>query len=101
MGEAAEALDGTNATRESAILCPEHDLPLNFWSDKDAMYNCIKCLIDEKEVHFVDHSYKGHLQRFKEIKTMTESAMEGNKFMPFMIKEWKEDIRDVLLRVRA
>ena len=45
--------------RESAVLCPEHDLPLNFWCEKEAIYKCIKCLINEKEVHFVDHSYKG------------------------------------------
>ena len=27
--------------------------------------------------------------------------MEENKYMPHTIKDWKEDIRDVLLRVKA
>ena len=81
-------------------MCPEHDLPLNFWSSGEEIYKCIKCLINEKEVHFVDHSYKNQLERFKEIKVMTETVMEENKYMPQTIKDWKEDIRDVLLRVK-
>ena len=87
--------------RESVVMCPEHDLPLNFWSEKEAIYKCIKCLINEKEVHFVDHSYKNQLERFKEIKSMTENIMDENKYMPRTIQDWKEDIRDVLLRVRT
>ena len=55
-GESNDEKKGTN--RESVTTCPEHDLPLNFWSEKEAIYKCIKCLINEKEVHFVDHSYK-------------------------------------------
>lgn len=90
---------GTN--RESVVMCPEHDLPLNFWSEKEAIYKCIKCLINEKEVHFVDHSYKGQFERFREIRTMTSTIMEENKYLPCTIKDWKEDIRDVLLRVKA
>ena len=31
---------------------------------------------------------------------MTEMCVEDNKFIPTMIHDWKEDIRDVLLRVR-
>ena len=82
-------------------MCPEHDLPLNFWSEKEAIYKCIKCLINEKEVHFVDHSYKHQLERFQEIKSMTVNIMDENKYMPRTIQDWKEDIRDVLLRVRT
>ena len=32
---------------------------------------------------------------------MTESIMDDNKYMPGTIGDWKEDIRDVLLRVRT
>ena len=67
---------GTN--RESVVMCPVHELPLNFWSSGEEIYKCIKCLINEKEVHFVDHSYKSQLERFKEIKVMTETVMEEN-----------------------
>ena len=52
---------------EGSVQCPDHSLPLNFWSDKEKIYKCIKCLINEKEVHFVDDTYKGHLERFKKI----------------------------------
>ena len=31
---------------------------------------------------------------------MTEEALEDNKLFPNMIKDWKNDIRDILLRVR-
>ena len=31
---------------------------------------------------------------------MTEAVVQDNKFIPVMIHDWKEDIRDVLLRVR-
>lgn len=81
-------------------MCPEHALPLNFWSDKETIYKCIKCLINEKEVHFVDHSYKSKLEYFKELQSMTESMLKNNKWMPHTIEDWKSDIRDMVLRVR-
>lgn len=93
--------DQTSVDRESVLQCPEHSLPLNFYSDKEQIYKCIKCLINEKEVHFVDHSYKGHLERFKKIQATGYQVMEENKHMPYLISEWKGDIRDMLLRVRA
>ena len=93
--------DVKGTASESASQCPEHDLPLSFFSQKEAIYKCIKCLINEKEVHFVDQSYKNQLKRFNEIKSMTESIMDDNKYMPGTIGDWKEDIRDVLLRVRT
>ena len=51
------SFDQTNASAEEGTLCIEHNLPLNFWQEKEQVYACIKCLIDEKEVHFVDKSY--------------------------------------------
>ena len=44
--------------QEGHGICKKHNVPLNFWSNKEQIYQCIKCLINEKEVHFVDHSYK-------------------------------------------
>ena len=32
---------------------------------------------------------------------MTEVSIEDNKYMPTKIKDWKEDIRDILMRVRS
>ena len=91
-----EKNDTKGTAKEGVVMCPDHDLPLNFWSNAEAIYKCIKCVINEKEVHFVDHSYKNKLQRFKEIKSMTETIMDENKYMPGTIQDWKEDIRDLL-----
>lgn len=75
-------------------------MPLNFWQEKEQAYACIKCLIDEEEVHFVDKSYKASLERFNQIKQMTEKAVRENRGMCHTIADWKDDIRDMLLRVR-
>ena len=32
---------------------------------------------------------------------MTKAVMDENKYLPMTIQDWKEDIRDVLLRVRT
>ena len=74
-------------------------MPLNFWQEKEKSYACIKCLIDEDSVHFVDKSYESRLKRFRQIKKMTEKIAEENSCMPHTIADWKDDIRDMLLRV--
>ena len=53
---------------EGTLTCPDHDMPLNFWYEKEQHYKCLKCLINEQEVHFVDHGYKKQETRFEEIK---------------------------------
>ena len=86
---------------EGTLTCPDHNMPLNFWFEKEKHYKCLKCLINEQDVHFVDHGYKKQEARFEEIKTQIEGTLEENKLMPRTIKDWKEDIRDLILRVRA
>ena len=75
-------------------------MPLNFWQEKEQAYACIKCLIDEEEVHFVDKSYKASLEKFNQIRQMTEKSVRENREMTHTIADWKDDIRDMLLRVR-
>ena len=92
-------LDITTAT-EGGTQCPQHNLPLNFWQEKEQCYACIKCLIDEEEVHYVDTSFKERLARFKQIRALTEKMVLNNNAMPHTIADWKDDIRDMVLRVR-
>ena len=82
------------------MICVDHGMPLNFWQEKEQAYACIKCLIDEDAVHFVDKSYKGSLEKFLQIKQLTEKVIKENKGMAHTIADWKDDIRDMLLRVR-
>lgn len=57
-------------------------------------------MIDEEEVHYVDTSFKGRLERFKKIRDLTERMVLHNSAMPHTIADWKDDIRDMVLRVR-
>lgn len=86
--------------QEEGASCPNHGLPLNFWQDKEQAYACIKCLIDEGEVHFVDKSYESRVKHFVKVKQKAEKALRENQHMKHSIADWKDDIRDMLLRVR-
>lgn len=88
------------STRIEGAACERHGLPLNFWQDKEQAYACIKCLIDEGEVHFVDKSYEGRLRRFNKIKQQADRVLRENQPYTHTIADWKDDIRDMLLRVR-
>ena len=95
--DASQPSSGTK--EEGTNICPTHNAPLNFWSDKDQVYQCIKCLINAEEVHYIDYSYKRSLEEFKKIKEYGMYALNENAPMAYMIKEWKDDIRDMLQRV--
>lgn len=60
---------------EGNLTCPDHNMPLNFWFEKEQHYKCLKCLINEQDVHFVDHGYKKQETRFEEIKTQIEGTL--------------------------
>ena len=109
MNQVANASGGVSAeydrarapsTRIEGSACERHGLPLNFWQDKEQAYACIKCLIDEGEVHFVDKSYEGRLRRFNKIKQQADRILRENQSYTHTIADWKDDIRDMLLRVR-
>ena len=42
------------------------------------MYQCIKCLINEEEVHYVDDSYKKSLEEYRKIKDFAKYALDEN-----------------------
>ena len=87
--------------QEGHGICKKHNVPLNFWSNKEQIYQCIKCLINEEEVHYIDNSYKRTLEEFRAIKNYAKFALNENAPMAYMIKEWKDDIRDMLQRINA
>ena len=87
-------------TQESANICEKHNAPLNFWSNKEQKYQCIKCLINEEEVHYVDESYKKALEEFRDIQSYARTALKENAPLPHMIHDWKDDIRDMLQTVQ-
>ena len=94
--------DGDGEEDQSGtVICKKHKVPLNFWSNKEQIYQCIKCLINEEEVHFIDNSYKKTLEEFRSIKNYAKYALNENAPMAYLIHEWKDDIRDMLQRVNA
>ena len=94
--------DGDEEEDQSGtVICKKHKVPLNFWSNKEQIYQCIKCLINEEEVHFIDNSYKKTLEEFRSIKNYAKYALNENAPMAYLIHEWKDDIRDMLQRVNA
>ena len=57
-------------------------------------------MINEKEVHFVDHSYKSQLEKWNELQVNATEILKQNHKMPSTIKDWKADIRDIVFQVR-
>ena len=51
-------------------------------------------------MHFVDKSYEGRLRRFNKIKQQADRILRENQSYTHTIADWKDDIRDMLLRVR-
>ena len=92
--------DEHNEGEETKSICKKHNVPLNFWSNKEQVYQCIKCLINEEEVHYIDDSYKKHLDDFRAIRSYGMSALTENTVMAQTLRDWKDDIRDILQRVQ-
>ena len=85
--------------QEGTQICPQHNEPLNFWSKKMNRYQCIKCLVNENDVHYIDKSYKGTLEKFRQIENYGKRALIENESMDHVIRDWKSDIRDILGRI--
>ena len=81
------------------MYCDEHNEPLNFWSMKMNQYQCIRCLINEKDVHYIDKSYIGTLETFRKFQDFGARAIQENEPMEQVIYNWKDDIRDILGRI--
>ena len=92
--------DSEHEQTQEGSLCKNHNAPLNFWSNKEKEYQCIKCLINEKEVHYIDDSFKKKLVEFRDIQSYGKIALNENAPMAYLIREWKDDIRDMLQTVQ-
>ena len=100
-GPAESSEDEETYVREGMRICDEHNEPLNFWSQKLGRYQCIRCLINETEVHFIDYSYKPQLEKYRSIQSFGLRALQENEPMEHVIKDWKDDIRDILSRIHT
>ena len=93
----------TRENRTSAGLgerCPIHGCGLNFFSSKEQGFKCLSCLINKDDVQYIDKSYIGSLENFKKISEETKQLLLENAEAILDLSRWKEDIRDMVMRVR-
>ena len=57
--------------------------------------------MDPESVHIVDPRYKQELPKFTKIISHGQSVIDENKNMTHFVTDWKDDIRDIIIRVRA
>ena len=81
--------------------CEIHGCSLTFYSSKEQGYKCLSCLINSSDVKYIDKSYIASLDKFNEIKTYTEAAITKNRDAMHDLGRWKDDVRDMVMRVRG
>ena len=98
-----ETMVQTREARTSQGLgerCPIHGCGLNFYSSREQGYKCLSCLINSNDVQYIDKSYIASLDKFNEVREFTERAIETNGDAQHELAWWKDDIRDMIMRVR-
>lgn len=83
------------------INCEEHNAPATFFSEAENKYKCLKCIVVKSELHYIDKRYKKQLEEFEAIKAFAMKAIVENGPNTSIIKEWKEAIRDTLIKVKS
>ena len=94
----------TRENRTSSGLgerCPIHGCGLNFYSSKEQGFKCLSCLINKDDVKYIDKSYIASMERFHSIRSKTEQAIIDNRDAKNDLGRWKEDIRDMVMRIRT
>ena len=81
--------------------CEIHGVGLNFYSSKEQGFKCLSCLISKEDVQYIDKSYISSLEKYNEIRERTEQAIQSNEDAAFDVARWKDDVRDMVMRVRA
>ena len=81
--------------------CEIHGCGLNFFSSKEQGFKCLSCLINQDDVQYIDKSYIGSLEKFNEVREKTEQAIRENADAVHDLGQWKDDIRDIVMRVRG
>ena len=102
-----EIIESMVQTREGRMSmkegekCEIHGSGLNFYSSKEQGFKCLSCLISKEDVQYVDKSYISSLEKYNEIRLRTEQAINTNEDAASDVARWKDDIRDMVMRVRA
>lgn len=82
------------------MLCETHQEAAIFFSKKEEKYFCLKCLVSQEKLMYIDKSYKEQMDDFERIKEMTSEAIKSNMVNTKTIKTWKYEIRSCLMRIR-
>ena len=82
------------------INCLTHNAPATFYSKVEQRYKCLKCIVAQEDLHYIDKRYKKQLEEFEAIKEYTCKAVIENEPSITIIKEWKESIRKTLIDVK-
>jgi len=64
------------------------------------VYKCLKCIVAQEDLHYIDKKYKKQLEEFEAIKEYTCKAIVENDPSIHIIKDWKESIRQTLIEVK-
>ena len=73
---------------------------MNFYSSKEQGFKCLSCLINKEDVQYIDKSYMASLDKFNEVRELTKHAIIDNSGAVHDLAWWKDDIRDMIMRVR-
>jgi len=98
-----ETMVQTREARTSQGLgerCPIHGCGLNFYSSKEQGFKCLSCLINKEDVQYIDKSYIASMDQFSEVRDQTGQAIQDNIDAQHDLAVWKDDIRDMIVRVR-
>jgi len=82
------------------INCITHNAPATFYSKAEQKYKCLKCIVASEDLHYIDKKYKNQLEEFEQIKSYTAKAILENEPNISIIHNWKEGIRDTLVKVK-
>lgn len=82
------------------INCQLHNAPATFYSKAEQKYKCLKCIVASEDLHYIDKKYKSQLEEFEQIKAYTAKAIVENQPNISIIRNWKEGIRDTLVKVK-
>ena len=83
------------------MICETHKAPAVFFSEKEDRYVCFKCLAASEKLLYIDKNYLEEMEDFERIKRLTSDAITSNAPNTRIIREWKNDIRNCIMRIRS
>ena len=83
------------------INCEPHNAPAVFFSRQQNQYKCFKCLVGEQDLIYIDKRFKKEMEYFESIKEFTGKSVQENTTNASLIRDWKNDIRTTLIKVKA